>query len=104
MNKPSSWWCATVGAMLVYTSAVLLSIPPPLLFFPRLWQWGFHPLPGEPAISWYGRLIYATVGGLAGAQVGRFMSRRPSWNLIGWAATTALLALAWHERHWFLGS
>ena len=101
MSKLNGWLGATVGAVLVYTSAVLVSIPPPLFYFPRILRWGLHALPGEPAISWYGRLIYATLGGMAGALVGRFIDRRVPWALVWLAATAALLVLAWHERHWF---
>lgn len=102
MSNPGGWWGATIGAVLVYVSAVLVSVPPPLFFFPRLGTWSFHASPGEPAISWYGRLIYATVGGLLGMLIGRLVKRRLHWGLVWLIATVALLALTWHERHWFL--
>lgn len=102
MSRAEGWWGATVGAVLVYASAVLLSLPPPLYFFPRLGIWSVHTLPDEPAISWYGRLIYATAGGLAGMLIGRLVGRRFPPRLVSWSAIVALLVLAWHERHWFL--
>ena len=102
MKGPGAWWGGSVGAVLVYTSAVLVQIPPPLYFFPRLGAWAFLALPGEPAIRWYGWLAYAAVGGLCGAMVGGFIHRRPPWAFVWLVATTSLLVLAWHERHWFL--
>ena len=102
MKRPGAWWGATVGAVLVYTAAVLVPFPPPLYFFPRLGSWGFLALPGEPAIRWYGSLIYTAVGGLSGIVVGGFINWRPPWTLVWLVATTSMMVLAWHERHWFL--
>lgn len=102
MSRPGAWWGATVGAVLAYTIAVLASFPSALYFFPRLGSWGLLPLPGEPAIRWYGWLIYAALGGLSGIVVGRFFNRRPPWALVWLMATASLLLLAWHERQWFL--
>ena len=102
MTRPGVWWGITVGAVLAYTSAVLVRFPPPLYFFPRLGSWGFLALPGEPAISWYGRLIYTAVGGLLGMVAGHFINRRPPWVFVWLFATMSLLVLAWHERQWFL--
>lgn len=102
MRSPGAWWGATVGAVLVYTTAALVPFPPSLYFFPRLGSWGFLALPGEPAIRWYGWMIYAAVGGLSGIVVGRFIHRRPPWALAWLIAAMSLLVLAWHERQWFL--
>ena len=102
MRNPGAWWGATVGAVLAYTAAVLAPFPSALYYFPRLGSWGFIALPGEPAIRWYGCLIYAAIGGLLGIVVGRFINRRPSWTLAWLLATAALLVLSWHERGWFL--
>ena len=52
MKNPGAWWGATVGAVLVYTTAALVPFPPSLYFFPRLGSWGRLAIPGEPAISW----------------------------------------------------
>jgi len=101
VNRAGAWWWASFGAVLVYTSAVLVAVPPPLFFFPRLWRWGLHPLPDEPAIRWYGSLLYLATGGLCGFVVGRLLHRRPPWVLVALISATALLVLWWHERHWF---
>jgi len=102
MRTPGAWCGATIGAILAYTTAVVGSFPPPLHYFPRLGTWGFDALPGEPAIRWYGWLVYAAAGGVLGAVAGRLIKRRPPWAL-GWViAAASMLALAWHERHWFL--
>jgi hypothetical protein len=101
MKSPGAWWGATVGAVLAYTTTVLVSFPPPVYFFPRLGSWGFLALPGEVPIRWYGWLIDSAVGGLFGVVVGRFIRRRPPWALVWPIAVTSLLALAWHERLWF---
>ena len=97
-----AWWGASLGAMLAYVGGVLLSFPPTLLFFPRPGSWGFVALTGEPAIRWYGWLIDIALGALAGFVVGRFLPRRPPWALLWWIAAASWLALAWHERQWFL--
>ena len=102
MNRAGAWWGASVGAVVAYASAVLASVPPPLFFFPRLWRWGIQPQPDEPAIRWYGWVIYAAMGGLIGLLLGRPMQRRPPWLLLELIAIAALLALGWHERDWFL--
>lgn len=101
MSRAGAWWGASVCAVVVYTSAVLASVPPPLFFFPRLWRWGLHPLPGEPAIRWYGWLIYLVLGGLLGFLIGGSIHRRPPWIVLELIAISALLALGWHERLWF---
>jgi hypothetical protein len=100
-ETPGAWWGASVGAALVYTSAVLFSFPPALHFFPRLGSWGFAALPEEPSIRWYGWIIETALGGLLGFAIGRFV-KRPPWGLTWLIAVACLLALAWHERHWFL--
>lgn len=102
MKNPGAWWGASVVAVLVYTSAVLASFPPPLYFHPRLGTWGFVAVAGEPTIRWFGWLLYAAAGGLLGAAVGRIFHRRPPWALVWLIASVALLLLAWHERGWFL--
>jgi len=102
MKSPGAWWGATVGAVLAYTIAVLVSFPPSLYFFPRLGSWGFLALPGELTIRWYGWLIYAVGGGLLGVAVGRIIHRRPPWALVWRVAATSLLLLSWHERPWFM--
>ena len=101
MRRPAAWWGATVGAMLAYTVAGLLPWPA-LYFFPGLDSWGVLAVPGEPAVRWYGWILYAAVGGLFGIAIGRFINRRPPWALCWLIAITSLLALAWHERQWFL--
>jgi len=103
MSRPAAWWGASAGAVIVYASAVLFSVPPPLFFFPRLWRWGLHPLPGEPAVRWYGWLVYAAAGALVGLLIGRRTQRRPSWVLLEVITVAALVALVWHERQWFIG-
>lgn len=102
MRKPAAWWGATVGAVIAYTTAVLVPFPPTLYFFPRLGAWGFLTLPGEPAVSWYGWLIYAAVGALFGIAIGSVIDKRPPWTLAWSIATSSMLVLAWHERQWFL--
>jgi hypothetical protein len=101
VKSPAAWWGATIGALLVYTSAVLVSFPPPLWFLPRLGTWGFLAVPGEPAIRWFGWLLDAAAGGLLGMVAGRLVARRPPGALVWLLATASLLLLAWHERHWF---
>ena len=95
-------WSVTVAGVLVYTTAVLASLPPPLYFYPRLGTWSFHLIQGEAGVRWYGWMIYAAVGGLLGMLIGRFMTRRPPWVLVWLFATASLFLLAWHERQWFL--
>ncbi len=102
MRGPGVGWGTTVGAVVTYTSAVLASFPPPLYFFPRLGSWGFVDLPGEPAIRWYGWMIYTVLGGLLGMVLGRSIHRRPPWAFVWWFAIASLILLTWHERHWFL--
>ena len=101
MTRPEAGWGATVGAVLAYTIVVLAPIPPPL-YFPRLGAWGFLPLAAEPAIRWYGLMIYTAAGGLFGGVIGRFINRRPPWVVVLLIAAMSLLVLAWHERQWFL--
>lgn len=88
--------------MIAYLSAVLVSFPPTIYYFPRLGSLGLMPIPGEPAIRWYGFLFYGVVGGLAGLTLGRFTRWRPLWGPVWMIATLATLLLAWHEQHWFL--
>lgn len=102
MRRPAAWWGATVGAVLVYTVAALANFLPTLYFSPRPGSWGFHALPGEPVIRWYGWLVYAAAGALCGSVIGSFIRRRPPWALAWLIAAASLLVLAWHERQWFL--
>jgi hypothetical protein len=102
VRGPGVWWGAALGAVILYTTASLTSFPSPLYFFPRIGAWGFSLVPGEPSIRWYGSMLDAAAGGVLGAVAGRYLHRRPPWAIIGWFATASLLALAWHERSWFL--
>ena len=88
--------------MIAYSSAVLVSFPPTIYYFPRLGSLGLLPIHGEPAIRWYGFLFCGVVGGLAGLVLGRFVQRRPPWGPVWMIATLATLLLAWHEQSWFL--
>jgi hypothetical protein len=101
VKSPAALWGATIGAVLGYASAVLFAFPPPLYFFPRLGTWGFLALPGEPAIRWFGWLLYSAAGGLLGMAAGRLVNRRPPGALVWLLAVAAFLLLAWHERAWF---
>jgi hypothetical protein len=97
----AAWW-ASLGAVAGYALAAFSPFLPTLHFFPRLHRWGLAAIPGEPAILWYGLLIYGAVGGLLGMLAGRWARRAPDWRLVWLFATASLLALAWHERGWFM--
>ena len=87
--------------MIAYTVAVFAYFLPGLYFFPRIGAWKLAPIPGEPAILWYGWLIYAAVGGALGMAAGAALGRRPPGRVVAVASAVSLLLLAWHERGWF---
>ncbi|HTM57145.1 MAG TPA: hypothetical protein VL123_01890 [Candidatus Udaeobacter sp.] len=92
---------ASLGALLGYAAAMMAPGLPILHFFPRLGIWRFAPMAGQPAISWYGAVLYGALGGVLGAALCGRMGRAPSWKWICVTAALVLVALAWHERHWF---
>ena len=100
MKRPGILWGASAGAVAGYTVAALANLPG-LRFFPRLGVWSFADHAGEPAIRWYGWLLYSVAAALLGIAAGWFLKRRPSWTLIWVMATASLLLLSWHERDWF---
>lgn len=101
MRLRSAWW-ASFGAVAGYAVAAVSPFLPTLFFFPRLHRWGIAAISGEPAILWYGLLVYGAAGGLLGMAAGRWTRRSPDWRLLWLAAMVSMLALAWHERQWFL--
>jgi hypothetical protein len=93
---------ASAGATVAYAVAALVPDIPSLYFFPHLGVWALHPLLNEPAISWYGWVGYAAMGGSLGALAGGTLLRRVfTWQVVSLAAGAALLLLAWNERGWF---
>ena len=93
---------ATLGALLGYAAATLAPFLPTLYFLPRLGLWRFAALAGEPAISWYGVILVAALGGAVGAAACTALRIAPSWRWLCGLATLLWIALAWHERHWFM--
>ena len=93
---------ASLGAIVAYVAATIVPWVPTLHFFPRAGVWSMGLIAGEPAISWYGMVIDAALGGLIGAALGRLTRRAPSWRWVSGVAAVSLLALVWHERHWFV--
>ena len=103
MKTNAGIWGATLGAILAYASAVLFAFPPALYFFPRLNVWTFHPQPGEPAVTWFGKVLFMIGGGVLGTAIGRMIARRPPWWILSLTAFAVLVLLAWHECRWFSG-
>ena len=101
MKRPGVLWGASAGAVVGYTVAALIPHLPVLYYFPRLGEWSFANQAGEPAIRWYGWMLYSVAAALLGIAGGWFLKRRPSWTLICVIATVSLLLLSWHERDWF---
>jgi hypothetical protein len=93
---------ASLGAIIAYVVATIVPWVPTLHFFPRLGVWSMGLIAGEPAISWYGTMIDTALGGLIGAALAQLTRRAPSWRWISGIAAVSLLALTWHERHWFV--
>ena len=87
---------ATVGMTGAYVLAVLHLLPR-LSFFPRPGVWSFGTMPGEPAISWYGYVAWALLGGVLAAPTGA----RVPWRIAVLVPALALIGLAIAQHAWF---
>ncbi len=101
MRRPSLFWGASVGGIVMYTLSALGVVPWLPIYAPRLDAWSWTVDPGEPALRWYGFLIHGLIGAALGALLARPL-RRPPWHLVPVLAAAALLLLGLHDRTWFL--
>ena len=90
----------TFGMTIGYALAITRVLPA-LSFFPRLGAWGWHAIPDEPAISWYGHLMFAFLGGAACGVIGGWAGLKLPWRLALAAPMVALAFLIWGQRRWF---
>ena len=90
----------TIGMTLGYVLAVA-HVLPRLLFFPALGTWGFHAIAGEPAISWYGSIAWALLGGLMVGGLAEVTKLRVPWRLALLVPMLALVGLAIGQYQWF---
>ena len=96
MKPDAAGPAATVGMTSAYVLAVL-HVLPQLSFFPRLGVWSFAAIQGEPAISWYGYVLWGLLGGVLAAMTGA----RVPWRIALLVPALALLGLAVAQVRWF---
>jgi hypothetical protein len=94
-------WGATLGAICGYGVSALSRSLPELYFYPRSGIWSLATHPGEPAIQWYGFMIYSALGAILGLGAAALLPKRPPWFAVWGVAVLFFLVLVWHERSWF---
>lgn len=88
-----SWTVALVGAMLAFAAVYTLRPPVPL-YDPVNGVWFAERAPGVPLISWFGRVLAALGGALAGGALGlAWAARRRPLSSGGVALLTVLVLL-----------
>lgn len=100
MSRPGAAWGATVGALIVYATAVA-GLLPRIIYSPTVNAWTLHEIPGEPGIKWFGWMLWMLAGGVLGALAGAVLRGRPPWWVAWGLGAIALVALAVEQRHWF---
>jgi hypothetical protein len=98
--KTSSGPAVTVGMAVAYALAVL-HVLPRLSFFPHLGRWSFGAIEGEPAITWYGYVGWALLGGLVAGVFSRAVGLKTPWRLAFLVPLVILAGLFWGQRRWF---
>lgn len=100
MRSPGTGPAATIGMASAYVLAVI-HVLPRLYFFPHLGIWGFGAMAGEPAITWYGYIAWALLGGLVTGGLAEVTGARVPWRLALLVPLLAFIGLAVAQYRWF---
>lgn len=100
MRSPGTGPAATIGMSIAYLLATL-SVLPQLYFFPRPGTWSLHAVQGEPAIRWYGAILWSLLGGLLAGGLAEVTGARVPWRLALLVPILTLVGLAVAQYSWF---